>query len=83
MKIHELLCQIELIDGDIILEGNLLLLCLECAVCDDDEGVSTFVKTTGERTDHATHINAVSARNFCTVFDFNWMECFVMVSMSS
>lgn len=30
-------------------------------------------------TDHATHINAVSARNFCTLFDFNWMECFVMV----
>lgn len=45
VKIHELLCQIELIDGDIILEGNLLLLLLlECAVCDDDEGVSTWIR---------------------------------------
>lgn len=40
VKIHELLCQIELIDGDIILEGKSLV-CELRAATDDDEGVST------------------------------------------
>lgn len=77
VKIHELLCQIELIDDDIIHEGNWW-----CAVCVCSAALMMkvcqhgFVRSQNERAPFTRHTNEWTClRRISTVFGINWMEC--------